>query len=102
MDQTKRKTIKVNVEVNTSDLIDSAVEALKARGLKEFNKGVIVDKAISKLGKKLIDEVIEEFTPIDYKFDLAMKDDQMKAQIMKLLNGKSPKKSTSNLQNASK
>jgi hypothetical protein len=87
--------VKLTKEATTA--LNGIKEELLRRGLKEFNSAIAVERAFQKLGPGFLNEVIDEFTPFEYRLQVALADDKRRKQIEKIIEGSIKKNQKSDL-----
>ena len=79
------KRMRVTLSEEAGTRFRQIKESLAARGLKDFDLSQVLDRALEKLGDGFSHEVIEEFTPLEYLLEQALKDSKQRKEIEKVL-----------------
>jgi hypothetical protein len=77
--------VRVSLDDESMKSLRVLEELMQKRGVKGFNKAILINKAIEKLPSKYIDEIIEENTPIEYLIEKEKDNLETMAQIKKIL-----------------
>jgi hypothetical protein len=67
-------------------------ETLKRRDVSNFTFAQYFDLIFTKITPQLFSQIIEEATPKDYKIKLALQDDELKDEILRLLEAREKKR----------
>jgi hypothetical protein len=67
-------------------------DALKIRDVSNFTFAQYFDLILSKMTPQMIAQIIEEATPKDYKIKLALQDDALKEEILRLFEAREKKR----------